>query len=517
MQSIWLSLLWKEWREHRWKLAALSAILLGVPLLMTVVLEPWEFFTAFTVGITPYVILAGMFLGMSLAAGENASGTAPFLQALPSAMWRPALTKLCVALLTAAVPIFLGAVLVYAVEAFSPASWQSYREEFSAGTKVRADFGIVQWLQVRVTCGTLAVVSLLIWVAATGVNRRDEIRAGATSAIVFAALLGIGLWFFNMPQSHDVWQQPVWVQTLIAACPTGTSLLLIFDEIQASGTQDGHSELNYGAVSIAAIVSHSALVAWYLWRFGHASSAMGSEAEPVVNGEVAEQSKPPRRSQFGSIAWKQFRETGPLVAIGLAGLISIPALVMLHEGLYGDEMAGWLYAKVTLSSFARLGWFIAMLIGIGIFSNDLSPELHTFWRSRPIHFNLWFWTKFLTGLAITVVALGVPMLVARWYQLRVWDPGGQLGNQALMGFAVHVLTYCMAVATMSLVRRPVYAAILAFSFLMGGLLSYEYFVRRAFSTVEFNPLLALGLSLVLSVAITPVAWLSVRYDWSWKS
>ena len=81
MNSVWLSLLWKEWSEYRWKLAALSVAILVPPFLFTAMIEAnnLQIFIQILLGtLYCYGFLAGMFLGMGVARERMASARSPF-------------------------------------------------------------------------------------------------------------------------------------------------------------------------------------------------------------------------------------------------------------------------------------------------------------------------------------------------------------------------------------------------------------------------------------------------------
>ena len=107
MRTIWQSLAWKEWHEHKWKLAALLAIMWGVAMLSADRNGTTERFSesgsSLAIGIVPLAI----FIGLGTAAGERSRGTMPFLQALPVPMWRVALHKLAFGLVTIILPALL--------------------------------------------------------------------------------------------------------------------------------------------------------------------------------------------------------------------------------------------------------------------------------------------------------------------------------------------------------------------------------------------------------------------------
>ena len=110
MQSIWLSLLWKEWREYRWKLAVLT-LLIFLPFLLALFFSAdlgWRDWYLLNVSsLFCYGFLASIFVGMDVAAKENGNGTISFLQSLPMPHWKAAVAKLLVASFIVVVPIVL--------------------------------------------------------------------------------------------------------------------------------------------------------------------------------------------------------------------------------------------------------------------------------------------------------------------------------------------------------------------------------------------------------------------------
>src|SRR4051812_40413018 len=114
MRTIWLNLAWKEWHEHKWKLAALVATLWSV----TAVMLRWnnvEILAGVRVVLVMCIVPLAIFVGLGTAASERSRGTLPFLQALPVPMWRAALMKVIfgVATIVAAALLTLGFVYVW--------------------------------------------------------------------------------------------------------------------------------------------------------------------------------------------------------------------------------------------------------------------------------------------------------------------------------------------------------------------------------------------------------------------
>ena len=199
MRTVWQSLLWKEWHEHKWKLAGF--LLLAVLLMLMFSWMPHRGGIAampMMVGLVLFFhsILAGLFQGMHTAGGENGRGTMPFLQTLPVPMRKPAAARLLVSWITVVVPMLVVVALAYAY-----LSWHNSTPATLAGASTWIDpggalstWGFEDWLLGFGLSGVLLVSSLLLWMAAAGVNRSDEIHAGAAGFLTMAVVwFGLGL------------------------------------------------------------------------------------------------------------------------------------------------------------------------------------------------------------------------------------------------------------------------------------------------------------------------------------
>ncbi|HVW37489.1 MAG TPA: hypothetical protein VHB99_09290, partial [Pirellulales bacterium] len=94
MNTIWRNLLWREWHEHKWKLASLTTILVSLEIVAG---EP--VFAMFGGPLFAIVPLA-VFIAMGTAAGERTQGTLPFARSLPAKLWQTAAAKLAAGGLT---------------------------------------------------------------------------------------------------------------------------------------------------------------------------------------------------------------------------------------------------------------------------------------------------------------------------------------------------------------------------------------------------------------------------------
>jgi hypothetical protein len=284
-------------------------------------------------------------------------------------------------------------------------------------------------------------------------------------------------------------------------------------------------------------VVHAALAVWYVHRFGRVAERRVRSPQPVAfdrahPGWLA----PPRRTPWSAIIWKQFRESGPIALVGLAGALAIGAVATIVVAREPAAPAGeYLTVFLVVSFFAGmyLGGISTLVIGIGAYLRDLEPRLHTFWRSRPISPDAWYWTKCATGLAVVLLAFQLPMLLVPAKVPMEWLGGdinsaGELLRMQLYSLLVFLAAYGAAVGTTSLVRNAVYAAILSIGALALGSWTAAATVEIGskalghklppmyFDSPESTPVYMTGLAVVAIVG-TLVGWLAVRYDWGRKS
>lgn len=276
MQTVWQSLLWKEWCEQRWKLAVLSVVIVVPPFLFTALIEPGglEIFCQVLLGtLSSYAFLAGMFLGMGVAARENGIGTVGFLQSLPIPMWRAAAAKLFIASLVAATPVMVLTVI----------SYECYRAGFFDLDDIGQFHGfgtvdpavprtVVECLLRCLLAAVVGTLSILWWVAALGVNRSDEIRAGAIAFLGIAAIWLCGGCLLYLAGKYDLLLLRETLELATAAAPAGMLALI---SPANSGALAGKSLSVIVAFSMIAAIGHVGVLAWFLYRFGRVSTKTG--------------------------------------------------------------------------------------------------------------------------------------------------------------------------------------------------------------------------------------------------
>lgn len=511
MRTIVGSLIWKEWHEHKWKLAAITAVLWGIMGVVFWFVKPIDVLGLAMGLVTACMGPLAVFVGVGAAANERARGTLPFLQASPVSMRRAAITKLVAGFLTLAVAIILVELLIWTclnLFALNDTEYSGTIRVFERNT-----FTGRWYFDCFLIVSSLAT-SLFIWSAAAGVNRKDEVSAGAWA---LGAIAGWGFLVFSGYSLFDKYEIPIpeWLKIVAISSIPGMCVSII--ERWAS---------HYRLLGLGiAIGMHGALAIWYVVRFGRIEelevrSPQAAVRDPAHAGWLAA----PRYSVLTAIAWKQFRESVPLALCGIAGVVGISTLFALSEPknyLTSPDR----FAEMTAGVTVVIGFIVAIVVGVGVCLHDSSPGLGTFWRSRPIQVDMWFWTKFFTGLAILAAAFYVPQLVAMFAFHR--DPMNYILRDEVLAAQISVFAvFAAAVMMTCMIRQAVYSAILSMGVVYGGAwigVVLWYFAGRV-GWVDLpkgwphsgGPAsMILGL-LLCFVASTLIAWLAVRYDWGRK-
>jgi hypothetical protein len=443
------------------------------------------------------VPIISMFLGAGIAAGEQSQRTIGFLQSLPVQMPRPAFAKLFMALATLWTPCVL---LLAAMQSWS---WFGAKPVET----IPPEFAMLGY--------SLAASSLLVWMAATGVNLSDEIRAGAVGLLVILicwAALGLLL-------PGPGWNSPLWSRIAFAVAPGGILMPLAEFQDAENAREQGWEYPRFWLLVGASVLSNVAMATGYLRRFGLIAVAHRPLSEAPTPKVQAVWLAPPRRRPLTAILWKQARETLPLAALGLGAMLCIAVVVAVVEVRSQGSFSAADFAQIASVVCIMVGFFVAIVAGIGLFLDDLRSGINTFWRSRPIHCDQWFAVKFSASLLLTVgvlaigplLSIGLAIAVEKYHRgpglmvSRVEEVTQVLG----FGMVAQLAAFCVAAAAMVLFRRPVLAALAT---ILGAVCLAVSIEAGRFSsgTVVFAIVAFIALLSTLS------AWVALRNDWGWK-
>lgn len=271
MRTIWHSLAWKEWHEHKWKFAALVATLFGVVALLSHERDKsYDALVGIRIVLVMCIVPLAIFVGLGSAAGERSRGTLPFMQALPVPVWRVALSKILFGLATLAGAALITLGFVYLLNrhvrvdgfSFSTHTHADYLEPFS--------FGISNWY-----CNSALVIvciafSFYIWTIACGVNRKDEVSAGAVALAImisWTVLVSFGIHILFSPpwasHSDDI-------SKLVSVMGLSTVPGGFMTMTNSLSSPQAAKFLGVGIISAA--TTHLVLTTWYVQRFGRITS-----------------------------------------------------------------------------------------------------------------------------------------------------------------------------------------------------------------------------------------------------
>jgi hypothetical protein len=321
MRTIWHSLAWKEWHEHKWKLAAITAVMWSVVAFVML----FSFWDRYVLATTQFAIISALvpmavFIGASAAAGEQSHRTLTFLQSLPIPLWRVALLKLGFGAVSLVVPLLLTLGLVMVGCIILAAAGIDSR----AIDDISESFISNDWRLSTILVGTLLAGSLLLWCAALGANRKDEVSAGAValaSILAWWLLLWI-CWGVLLSGSTD----PDTARLRAIGIGSAYGGVFFLPDLAPNSTD----VLIFGGLSI--VMTHGLLAAWFVRQFGRTDSTdirspRGAALDVHSVGRLAS----PWRWPVTAIAWKQFRETGTLAVVAAICVVGACIVAVRHR------------------------------------------------------------------------------------------------------------------------------------------------------------------------------------------
>ncbi|QDU91636.1 ABC-2 family transporter protein [Pirellulimonas nuda] len=495
MNTPWAALVWKEWRETRWKMAALALLMAGFVLLTAITVKSRPFDGLLALG-TLIVGACGIFVALGVAGGENARGTQQFLASLPVQSWRAAVAKLAMGAFAILTPAVALVVCVAAAQALATAFDPGNASRFALSQERPAQLlSKVPEALLMLSCVGL---SFYLWTAAFAVNSNDEVRAG------IKGVGGLVLWMlFCITVSNAAENTPLQFLslTIVSLGPLGFLTSVIWDPY-------------VWWPFLLSAVGHVLAAVWFVRRWG-VESSLGSARQPQIPTVVTYWLSPPRRSITRALGWKALRESGPVVAAGLIGALGLGTLMSViayasHESFSRRGITtsyDWIEESVEslTFSFAFFGFLIAIVCGVGTVWGDVQPGINTFWRSRPCPPSPWFWSKCVVSLALIGVAFSLPSLLPVY---GIWYSGN--GVQMVINAALGALVgYATAVLMTTVLRSAVYACIVA---LAAAIATVSIVGNRSewLPSAEARAALFVGMAGMMLL----VAWQAFRKDWS---
>ena len=486
MNSEIRSLIHKEWRQRRIPLAVCSGWILAC------VLYAMAYECAYRVrgpvagyysAVWLYTMFAAVFLAMKTALGEQTAGTLQFSLSLPVSRTRLAWTKLAGGVATLALPIVLGAAAMTPLVLggiIEQAPVRPPRDAAYVEMALRPSLspGAAAELLWTVTAVAIAGgIQLLLILSIFGTRRRSEAHIG-----FFGATLAFG-WLILMGVSTTSESANWWITAMF---PVSSIICYGYGGEGGSYTDLDMARAIWAPLSVNVFVL-ILLACWFVRRYGTRLAVRQSRRRiwrhwwPAVWSRVPV----PLPNRAAALIWVNLRQALPIALCGLilVVLLTIAGLLSSHDPWEGFR-----------SQLPSSTWCVAALwatvVGVGIFAAELRPGLSGFWRSRPIGARSWFWCKFLTGLAATLLVLDGVTIFVSW--------GTPIGHTTGMSWSyiacmpiLHATLYALAVLGICLLRRPVGGATLAIAGYLVTSILIEAFGGESFEPITVhNHLLA---------------------------
>ncbi|MFG0334908.1 MAG: hypothetical protein ACF8TS_16250 [Maioricimonas sp. JB049] len=490
MTSQLASLVWKEFHERKWMLLAGTAwMILGVIYAVAYELG-WQLRApvgSFAGVCLLYGLFAPVFLAMRTSVGEVTRKTLGFSRALPVSTRRLAWARLLGAAACIVIPIAIGAVLMSLAVGTGLVEQALRRPTGDAPYVALPDRGSMDpleavgfvWTAAAISCA--AGVELLLILCVIGARRRTESHVGFVGAV-----LAIPWMLANGPIREDStflpWYHMVFPQSMAINHGYGTMEGAQYTELMVPDS--------VWLPLAGNLVLLAGLGTWFAYRYATRPEAAvaGSRRRWWRPRLPALLSRLPIRwpGRTAALIWLDLRQAVPVALAGLMIAILFSAAntqagAQFQEGLphlqsVPAQIAGSLPGAVWV-----VGDLWGMIVGAGIFASELRPNLHQFWRSRPISPSSWFWVKYVCGLVAVLVVLDLVAIVAGYqYATFVQDETHRISTSYIVCFPLqHAWMYSVAVAGVCWLRKPVWGVMCAF-----GVLTLESAATAAIPGME---------------------------------
>ena len=343
-----------------------------------------EVFSIVTTSFSCYAFMATFFIAMSVAGGESSRGTMPFLQSMPVPMWQAAAAKLLLAALTLVVPLLLVMAFIYLPFLLGAGENESVQQAIAWDHRHTGHpWGIEDWFTSRLVGTVLGTLSMLLWLAAVGVNRSDEIRAGAVGFLTVAVIWMCVACLFHFAEKNELPDFEEGLRVAMASAPGGPGF--------AASKAD--NRLPY---VLTALVGHALVGAWFLGRFGRVKHKPKRGGSGQSTAELGYALGRPMRSQLSATAWKQMRETGPLALVALTATVGFATLVYFSADTDNIREG---YGILIMGIGAYMTFFVVIVAGIGLYLEELKPGLNNFLAVAADRIESLVWRQICCGLA----------------------------------------------------------------------------------------------------------------------
>ena len=473
------SLLWKQWHEGKAYLAIFLVWMVSVAAYCVGYEVGYRFrapvghFSGLTLF---YTVCVAIVLAMRASQGEQTARTLSFTASLPVSMRRVAAVRIAGAAATLAIPILVAAALVMLalvsglIEQVDPRDNSNYIQ-LPLRVTGQLQTSLEQLASVT-AIATLAGIELLLVLSLLGCWLRSQAQVGLLGAVMaLGSMIAAGLFWFA--------ERKPYVQLAYGAM-FPQSLVIDWTYGAKHGGYTDHELAQYRWFALGfAIPVLMILACAFVTQYGRLRSA-----SPAAKPSRFRFRTPPLwshipirlSSRWRALVWLEARQSGPLVISGLlfAVLIAVAGVVTEPRMHYPGSSAVLAEMPHTI---AFVGMLWAAVVGSALYSAEFGSGLGGFRRSLPIPSGMWFWCKFLVGLAAVLIVLDGVTILTSWHAPRSSPTMGM--SWAFVGCfpIIHALMYALAVLGTCWLRKPViggFLAILGFAVLTIAITAFPF-------------------------------------------
>lgn len=461
-------LVWKEWRSRvNTLLVCQSFILVGIA--YAIAYETAHPFRApvglfFEVALF-YGLLFPIFLAMRTALGETTERTLAFTKSLPVSAHIQSWVRLLGGVVTLVAPMLVGALAFTVLLAFGwleqvPARVMSdtYVElPHRASLDNWSAVGLL-WMVVAVCVSSMTTYYLILCLIGTWL--RAESHVGYVAAVLTF------FWVASVEiQRLSRTGYASWLPWIEAWFPQ--SLVFVGSYQRDEGSyQDLMFAPRLVVPLLLRVVVQFCLAVGFVIRYGRKGAILSAKA---TRSEWRPISIPWRNrgGSFGNpwmaMIWLTLRQSVPLCLPGLL----LAVMIAPFTAPVNFPRTGLLSLVELLPQsmwFVAMGW--SVVVGAGVFANEVDARAGEFWRTRPIPFAQFFAVKFAVGLLVVILVLDGFTIATNWNS-TYWGHYGEASWPYIACFPLlHATMYSLAVAWTCYWRRPVVGAMAAvFTFL----------------------------------------------------
>jgi hypothetical protein len=482
------ALVWKEWREHRLLLAIFVAWMVGAAVYTVAYQGGWGFRAPvgqFSSWAGLYTICAALILAVRVSQGERAAGTLGFSATLPVSLRQTAVVKIVAAIITLALPVLLGALLLVAAFQLGLAEQAEPRSRPYTGVRLveRPTTTLPVALTHLASVTAIAIfsgVQLLLVVSTIGNWLRSQAQVGFLGAVVLAISFAFSgaLWYAAEPNAN-------WQLVLGALAPSSLIVHWGYGDVGGGSYSDHELALYHGWALLLAVPVLLAIGWLFVTQYGQSRKPAEAKVSrrrwlpmPAAWSFVPMRPFGPRSAMI----WLELRQSLPLVGFGFLFALVIAVFSATTESRY-EGGVGIMTRSALPHTIAIIGMLWGAVVGAGLYSADLGGALGSFWRSRPISPGRWFWCKYFVGLFAVLVVLDGAAIIAGWGVPHALQPDIGMGWSYVACFPIlHALFYSLAVLGTCWLRRPVLGGLMAI--ILYGLLSTAVVTFQATSSLD---------------------------------